>query len=172
MSSANKSAAPRRRRWMVVVALATAASLATAPAVSAAVAPTSAVPAGSSAGHPPAGIQAALDQVVAAGAPGAVALLRIGDRTYRFSSGYGNLAPLTPIRVGDRSRIGGITKSFTATVVLQLVGQRVLRLNDTVEQWLPGVFPNGQGITIRQLLNHTSGLADFETDPRYLKPYL
>jgi len=171
-SSAAKSAGPRRGRWMVIIALAAAASLAMAPAASAAVAPTSAAPARSSAGHPPPGIQTALDQVVAAGAPGAVALVRIGDRTYRFSSGYGNLAPLTPIRVGDRSRIGGVTKSFTATVVLQLVGQRVLRLNDTVEQWLPGVFPNGAGITIRQLLNHTSGIYDYAQDDRVFAPYL
>ena len=48
-------------------------------------------------------------------------------------------------------------------VVLQLVGKRVLKLNDTIEQWLPGVFPNGDGITIRQLLNHTSGIYDYVT---------
>ena len=46
------------------------------------------------------------------------------------------------------------------------------RLDDTVEQRLPGLVPNGGKITIRQLLNHTSGLADFEVNPRYLKPYL
>ena len=94
-------------------------------------------------------VQRALDEVVDAGAPGAIALVRVGARTYRLSSGYGNLAPLTPIRVSDRSRIGGVTKSFTATVVLQLVGERKLALDDTVEQWLPGVISNGEAITIR-----------------------
>lgn len=107
-SSSDKSVRPRRGRWMVVIALATAAGLAAAPAISASAEP---APALSSTGHPPPGVQAALDQVVAAGAPGAIALVRVGDRTYRFSSGYGNLAPLTPIRTGDRSRIGGLTKS-------------------------------------------------------------
>lgn len=168
-SSSDKSVRPRRGRWMVVIALATAASLAAAPAISASAEPASAL---SSTGHPPPGVQAALDQVVAAGAPGAIALVRVGDRTYRFSSGYGNLAPLTPIRTGDRSRIGGLTKSYTATVVLQLVGKRVLRLDDTVEEWLPGVFPNGDGITIRQLLNHTSGIFDYIQDDRVFAPYL
>ncbi|MEU4288825.1 serine hydrolase domain-containing protein [Kribbella sp. NPDC026596] len=166
------SSEKRRSRWTVVVALAAAASLAAAPAVSASATTPSAAPARSSSGHPPPGVQAALDQVVAAGAPGAIALVRMGDRTYRFSSGYGNLAPLTPIRVGELSRIGGVTKSYTATVVLQLVGKRVLKLNDTVEKWLPGVFPNGEGITIRQLLNHTSGIFDYVQDDRVFAPYL
>lgn len=158
--SAVERRAPRRGRWIGVVALAVVASLLTAPA--------SAV----SSGQPPRGVQAALDQVVAAGAPGAVALVRVGDRTFRYSSGYGELVPLTPIRAGDRNRIGGVTKSFTATVVLQLVGKRVLRLDDTVEEWLPGVFPNGDGITIRQLLNHTSGIFDYIQDDRVFAPYL
>jgi D-alanyl-D-alanine carboxypeptidase len=56
-------------------------------------------------------VQRALDEVVAAGAPGAIALIRDGDRTQQLSSGYGNLAPLTPIRVSDRSRIGGVSPS-------------------------------------------------------------
>jgi D-alanyl-D-alanine carboxypeptidase len=170
--SPNRSTVPRRGRWMIVIALATAASLSVPPTVSASVAPASATRTGSPTGQSPQGVQAALDQVVAAGAPGAVALVRVGDRTFRFSSGHGNLAPVTPIRVGDRNRIGGVTKSFTATVVLQLVGKRVLRLNDTIERWLPGVFPNGEAITVRQLLNHTSGIFDYVQDDRVFAPYL
>jgi D-alanyl-D-alanine carboxypeptidase len=117
-------------------------------------------------------LQRALDQVVAAGAPGAVVLVRDGNRTTRLASGVGNLDPMTPIRVADPSRIGGVTKSFTATVVLQLVGEEKLALGDTVEQWLPGVISNGDAISIRQLLNHTSGIDDFTADPAYLAPYM
>jgi D-alanyl-D-alanine carboxypeptidase len=116
-------------------------------------------------------LQNALDHVVAAGAPGAVVLVRDGDRTTRLASGLGNLAPETPMRVADRSRIGGVTKSFTATVVLQLVGERKLKLGDTVEDWLPGVISNGDAISIRQLLNHTSGIYDYAGDPAVLAPY-
>ena len=116
-------------------------------------------------------LQLALDQVVAAGAPGAVVLVRDGDRTTRLSSGYGNLEPKTPMRAADVTRIGGVTKSFTATVVLQLVGEKRLRLGDTVERWLPGAIPNGGAVTIRQLLNHTSGIYDYAADPLYLAPY-
>jgi D-alanyl-D-alanine carboxypeptidase len=117
-------------------------------------------------------LQRALYQVVAAGAPGAVVLVREGDRTIRLASGFGNLDPMTPMRVADVTRIGGVTKSFTATVVLQLVGEEKLALGDTVEQWLPGAISNGEAISIRQLLNHTSGIYDFAADPAYLAPYI
>ena len=111
----------------------------------------------------PSTLQQALDDVVGAGAPGAIVLVRDGDESVRLSSGLGNLAPETPMDIDDRARIGGITKSFTATVVLQLVGENVVALDDTVERWLPGVLPNGAGITIRQLLNHTSGLYNYSS---------
>jgi D-alanyl-D-alanine carboxypeptidase len=57
--------------------------------------------------------------------------------------------------------VGSITKTFTATVVLQLVGDGRLRLDDPVEAWLPGVVPDGHRITVRHLLNHTSGVYDY-----------
>ena len=114
-------------------------------------------------------LQHALDDLVAAGVPGAVLLVRDGDRTIRLTSGYGNLKPRTPVRATDRFRVGSITKAFVATVVLQLVAEKKLRLTDTVERWLPGVVPNGKRITVRQLLNHTSGLFDYAGDREWLE---
>jgi D-alanyl-D-alanine carboxypeptidase len=146
---------------IAVIALVGVASLATA----------SVAPARDRTGSLPA-VQRALDEVVAARAPGAIALVRDGNRTYRLSSGYGNLAPLTAIRVSDRSRIGGLTKSFVATVVLQLVGEGKLALGDTVERWLPGVISNGEAISITRLLNHTSGIYNYSADPAILAPYI
>jgi D-alanyl-D-alanine carboxypeptidase len=119
-----------------------------------------------------AGLQKDVDALVAAGAPGAILLVRDGTRTVRVTAGLGNVAPRTPMRTNDHFKIASLTKSYTATVVLQLVGEGKLALRDSVEQRLPGLVPNGDKITIRQLLNHTSGLADFEANPRYLKPYL
>jgi D-alanyl-D-alanine carboxypeptidase len=113
-------------------------------------------------------LQRALDRVVAAGVPGAVALVRDGNRTIRLASGSGNLNAKTPMRTGDRFRVGSVTKTFVATVVLQLVGEGKLRLTDTVERWLPGVVPNGGRITLRMLLNHTSGLFDYGGDRKWL----
>ena len=76
------------------------------------------------------------------------------------------------MRPGDHFKIASLTKSYTASVVLQLVGEGKLSLDDSVEQRLPGLVPNGGKITIRQLLNHTSGLFDYFELPRFLKPYL
>jgi D-alanyl-D-alanine carboxypeptidase len=56
--------------------------------------------------------------------------------------------------------------------VLQLVDENMVALDDTVERWLPGVLPNGAGITVRQLLNHTSGLYNYSSDPNVLAPYM
>jgi D-alanyl-D-alanine carboxypeptidase len=113
-------------------------------------------------------LQAALDSVVAAGVPGALVLVRDGDRTVRLTAGYGNLARRTPMRITDRFRVGSETKMFVSTVVLQLVGEGKLSLDDTVERRLPGVIPNGSNITVRQLLNHTSGLYDYAEDKAFL----
>jgi D-alanyl-D-alanine carboxypeptidase len=72
------------------------------------------------------------------------------------------------MRAGDRVRVGSITKTFVATVVLQLVGEGKLRLTDSVERWLPGLVPNGSAISVRQLLNHTSGLFSYDEDREFL----
>jgi D-alanyl-D-alanine carboxypeptidase len=117
-------------------------------------------------------LQKDVDTLVAAGAPGAVLVVRDGDRTVRLASGLADVAGKRPMRPADRFRIASLTKSYVATVVLQLVAEGKLSLNDTLERRLPGLVPNGDKITIRQLLGHTSGLFDFADDPRVLKPYL
>ena len=113
-------------------------------------------------------IQRALDRLTATEAPGAIALVRDGDRTIRLTSGYGNLEKKTLIRATDRFRIGSVTKTFVATVVLQLAGEGKLALDDTVERWLPRLVPNGKNITVRELLNHTSGLFDIASDQGFI----
>ena len=83
-----------------------------------------------------------------------------GHGVWRGTSGVAELGRARPFPVDGRFRAGSITKTFVATVVLQLVGERRLRLGDPVEKWLPGVVPDGRHTTVRQLLNHTSGLYD------------
>ncbi|MFL5928042.1 MAG: serine hydrolase domain-containing protein [Gaiellaceae bacterium] len=113
-----------------------------------------------------------LDRLVEAGAPGAILYMRDGDKTTSITAGYGDLAHKTAIRANDHFKIASLTKTYTATLVLQLVQEGKLRVGDNVEQWLPNLVPNGRHVTVHMLLNHTSGLADFDSDPRYLKPYL
>ena len=105
-----------------------------------------------------------LRSLVAAGVPGAIVEVRDGSRTVRMAAGLGRRSTHTSMRPSDRFRVGSVTKTFVATVVLQLVGEGKLSLDDTVERWLPGVLPDGDQITIRQLLNHTSGLFDYLGD--------
>ena len=122
----------------------------------------------------PAAWQRELDGVVEAGAPGVVALIRTGQQTWQGASGLGQVRGRRPARPGDRFRVGSVTKSFVATLVLQLVGEGRLRLDDSLEEWLPGLVPGGRRITVRELLNHTSGLYDYSDDlpepPRSLRP--
>ncbi|GAA1909119.1 serine hydrolase domain-containing protein [Streptantibioticus ferralitis] len=66
-----------------------------------------------------------------------------GDRSYA-TAGVANTATGDPVSPGDRFRVGSITKTFIATVVLQLAGEHRLSLDDTVDHWLPGVV-SGNG---------------------------
>lgn len=71
---------------------------------------------------------------------------------------------------GDqRFRVGSVTKTFTATIVLKLVEEGALRLDSTLEDHVPGVIPRGDEITIRQLLQHRSGLTNVTDYPSWLE---
>jgi D-alanyl-D-alanine carboxypeptidase len=105
------------------------------------------------------------------GAPGVIVVRQDGDRTFRVARGYSDVRRKTPMRAADRFRVGSVTKTFVATIVLQLVGEGKLSLDATVAERLPGLVPQGGAITIRELLNHTSGLFDYIDDKRVLEPY-
>src|SRR5438067_4741698 len=91
-----------------------------------------------------------------------------GQGSWTTGLGIGNLASREPMQVNNSMRIGSITKTFTATVILQLVDAGKLRLDDPVSTYQPQV-PNGKNITIRQLLNMTSGLFDYTDDEGYVQ---
>jgi D-alanyl-D-alanine carboxypeptidase len=114
-------------------------------------------------------LQALLDELVANGASGALARVDDGRHTWTLASGAARLEPRQRLLPQARFRIGSVTKSFVATLTLQLVGEGRLRLDDTVARWLPGLVPNGNGITLRMLLNHTSGLFDYTEDPAFFE---
>lgn len=63
-------------------------------------------------------------------------------------------------------RIGSVTKTYVAAVILKLVSEGKLALADNVEKWVPGV-PNGATITLEMLLNHTSGVFNYTNDPTF-----
>jgi D-alanyl-D-alanine carboxypeptidase len=111
-------------------------------------------------------------QLTRDGAPGALAVVRTPAGSTRAEAGLARRRPRTAMAAGDRFRVASITKTFVATVVLQLVAEQRIGLDDSVERWLPGLVPNGSAITVRRLLDHTSGLSDYETDRRFVKAVL
>lgn len=106
-------------------------------------------------------LQRRLDALVAATAVGGLAEVRTDRGVWRGASGVAERGTTRAVPVDGRFRAGSITKTLLATVVLQLVAEGRLRLDDPVEARLPGVVPGGADITVRHLLNHTSGLYDY-----------
>ncbi|MFE3189426.1 serine hydrolase domain-containing protein [Nocardia sp. NPDC059240] len=102
------------------------------------------------------------------GAPGV--LLEVHDVRGRtvLSSGVANLETRAAMAEDSRFRIGSMSKMFVATVVLQLVSEHRVELDAPIEQYLPGMIQgngyDGHAITVRQLLQHTSGLPDYLDD--------
>src|SRR6266571_7008984 len=99
--------------------------------------------------------------LVKGGAPGAVVFVRSASGVRSAASGVASRAPRVSMQTSDDYRIASVTKTFVATVVLQLEAEGRLKIDDLVERWLPGLVPNGASITLRQLLNHTSGLFNY-----------
>ncbi|MGG0725797.1 serine hydrolase domain-containing protein [Bacillus mycoides] len=110
-------------------------------------------------------VKQAVRDTLQLGFPGILAKTSEGGKTWSYAAGVANLSSKKPMKTDFRFRIGSVTKTFTATVVLQLAEENRLNLDDSIEKWLPGVI-RGNGyddkqITIRQLLNHTSGIAEY-----------
>ncbi|QTG82010.1 beta-lactamase family protein [Arthrobacter crystallopoietes] len=92
--------------------------------------------------------------------PGAVMLLRTPEDELTFTYGTDALDGSEPVMLEDHVRIGSITKTWTGTVILQLVQEGKLKLDDPVSKYRDDV-PNGENITIEQLLNMRSGLYNY-----------
>jgi D-alanyl-D-alanine carboxypeptidase len=110
--------------------------------------------------------------VVASGVPGATLVVRDGGSTNRVAFGVGEVTTKTPLKVDDRFRVGSLAKTYVSVIVLQLVDEKKVGLDDTIEKFVPGMVPNGAKVTIRQLLNHTSGIPNYEEHPEYMAPYM
>ena len=124
---------------------------------------------------PPADVQA-LTQIAVKGMaeehqPGLVVGIWIPGRgAFVQAFGKADLASGAPMDLDDHFRIASITKTFTATAVLRLVDQGKLRLDDTLSTYIAGI-PNGDRITIRNLLAMTSGIYDFTMDEQFDKAF-
>ncbi len=97
------------------------------------------------------------------GAESLIVFVSDGDKEYVATAGSRRPG------AEQRFRVGSVTKTFTATIVLQLVDEGKLQLDSTLQEHLPGVVPRGGEITIRHLLTHRSGLRDVTEYPKWLK---
>jgi D-alanyl-D-alanine carboxypeptidase len=111
----------------------------------------------------PAELNAALENVHRAGMPGLFAEVRAGDQVWRGAAGVADVATGRPVTAGMRHRVGSITKTFTAAAVLQQVENGGIGLDTPIGHYLPRLVPGARGaaITVRMLINHTSGLAEY-----------
>jgi len=105
-------------------------------------------------------IQKELDAVVRAGVPGVVFLVRDGAQVKVLTSGLADVAQHRRMGASDRFRIASISKPMVATAVLRMVAAHRLGLDDRVDDWLPGLLAD-RALTVRELLQHTSGLFDY-----------
>jgi D-alanyl-D-alanine carboxypeptidase len=102
--------------------------------------------------------------------PGAAAYVTGPHGTWLGAAGLANVTTVEPMRPDTRIRLESVSKAWLAAVILQLVGEGRMGLDDTVARWLPGLLPDGNRITVRELLDHTSGLIDSNDiggDPPY-----
>src|SRR5829696_495111 len=95
--------------------------------------------------------------------PGAAAAVVLGDCLWVGASGLADVHTREPVRADTLFEVASVTKTFVAALVLKLAEGGVLGLDDRLSRWVPE-FPHGRRITLRQLLNHTAGTADFVGD--------
>ena len=108
-------------------------------------------------------LQRDLDALVAAdgGPPGAIVTLHRGSHIRTLTAGVADVATGRAPEATDHMRIASVTKAYSGAVALRLVANGALELDDTIGELLPSPPPAWSAVTLRQLLNHTSGLPEF-----------
>jgi D-alanyl-D-alanine carboxypeptidase len=107
-------------------------------------------------------------ELVRLGAPGAIVYVRTPTGTRAGVAGYADRDAHLSMRANDRYRIASVTKAFVSALILQLEAEGKLSIDDPVEKYLPHVVPNGNGISLRELMNHTSGLFNYTDDSAFV----
>ena len=101
--------------------------------------------------------------------PGAAVLVsRDGKIIYQKGFGYADIGNHVPFTINTKSRIGSVTKQFTASAILKLQEEGKLSVNDKLSKFIPD-FPRGDEVTIHHLLTHTSGIQSYTDKPHFLQ---
>jgi D-alanyl-D-alanine carboxypeptidase len=130
-----------------------------------------AAPSAATAATTDAAVQRGLQRLVAAkgGPPGAIATLYRDGRLTVLRAGRADVGRRGAPRAGQHMRIASVAKAFNGAVALHLVQQGRLGLDDTIAQRLPGMPAAWGAVTVRQMLNHTSGLPDYTKSDGFAK---
>ncbi len=121
----------------------------------------------------PADFSAQAEALVAASyppdGPGAAVIVTRGGRViYAGGRGLADVEARRPITPDTPFRLGSIVKQFTAALVLKLVAEGRISLDDPVSRFFPDWPQPGAAATVRQLLNHSSGIQDFSKIPGWI----
>lgn len=103
------------------------------------------------------------------GPPGIAVVVQRGRQRALHTAGVADLADRAPIRGTDNMRMASVSKAFSGAVALSLVAAGRFRLTDTIGRWLPNLPPTWSAITLRELLQRTSGIPDFSKSKRFIK---
>ncbi len=115
-------------------------------------------------------LQGVVDRTLVSGVgiPGISAAIQTPDGTWTGVAGDASVSPARPVAADTPFAVASVTKTFVAAVVMQLVEEGRLSLDDRLSRWVSGI-PNGSRITVRQMLQHTSGIRDIFDSPRYVR---
>ena len=102
--------------------------------------------------------------------PGVIAGVWVGDAGWTAALGIADLRTAEPMTLDGHVRIASVSKTFVATVLLQLIAEGRATLEDALERYVPGV-PHGERITLRHLLGMTGGIFNFINDPEFEPAY-
>ena len=125
-------------------------------------------------GAPNSKLQKELEAIVddPAGPPGIAMLVDRGSHTEFFSAGAADVTNGRPPTPFEAFRIASVAKGFNAYLAAKLIGNGALTLDTTLGETIPGVLPAAEGVKLRELLQHTSGLADYIRAPTFIEQLL
>lgn len=117
-------------------------------------------------------LQYKLDQIKGLGVPGAVIALKDGNGTWASTSGSSKIETKTPMEICHLQFGQSVAKTYVATAILKLYEEEKIDLDEKISAYLPQTVTSGianaEVATVRMLLNHTSGIAEYNDKPNYV----
>ena len=103
------------------------------------------------------------------GPPGIIVVVQHGDTQTVYRAGTSVFGQTVPLETTDHIRVASVAKAYSGAVALSLVKDHLLSLRDTVGKWLPTLPAEWHGVTVAELLQHSSGIRDFSANPEFGK---